>query len=89
MNGIYPEIPGTSLALAGAPPPQLEVDLLRRLVAAMYADEVVGGSASCMLSHLDKSELHDWLASHAKVKPLCCDDYALERRNLDEWLTET
>jgi hypothetical protein len=55
----------------------------------MYADEVVGGSASCMLSHLDKSELHDWLASHAKVKPLCCDDYALERRNLDEWLTET
>lgn len=88
MNGIYLEIPGQAPAFAGASPPQLEVDLLRRLVASMYADQVVGGSASCMLSRLDNSELHDWLCDHVEVKPLCCDDYALERRNLDEWLTE-
>jgi hypothetical protein len=55
----------------------------------MYADEIVGGSASCMLSRLDNSELHDWRVSQVNVKPLCRDDYELERRNLDEWLSET
>jgi hypothetical protein len=89
MNGIYLEIPGSVPCPSAAPPSQLEVELLRRFVASMYADEVVGGSAGCILSHLEKSELHDWLADHIKVKPLCCDDYALERRNLDEWLVET
>lgn len=81
-------IPGSSVATAGIPTAELKVELLRRLAASMYADEVVGGSACCMLSHLDKSELHDWHASHVKVKPLCRDDYELERRNLDEWLPE-
>lgn len=88
MNGVGMAIPGSSLAEAGFLPTELDVELLRRMIASMYADEIVGGSASCMLSSLDKSELHDWRANHVNVKPLCRDDYELERRNLDEWLPE-
>jgi len=89
MTGIFMGIPTPFVAAAGIPTAELKVELLRRLVASMYADEIVGGSASCMLSRLDNSELHDWHASHQDVKPLCRDDYELERRNLDEWLSES
>jgi hypothetical protein len=89
MDGIYLEIPEEVLATVGIPRPQLEMELLRRLVAAMYADELVGGSAPWMLAGLEKSELHHWLGENAAVRPLGVNHFALERRNLDEWLTES
>ena len=86
MNGIYLEIPSDIPGATGPPRLPLDVEVKRRLVAAMYADEIIGGSTSCMLANLEKEQLHDWLASPASIPPLGFDDYALERRNLDEWL---
>lgn len=87
MDGIYLEIPEGMLAQARVPHPHLKTELLRRVVAAMYADEVVGGSAPCMLAGLEKSEFHGWMGGSSRVKPLGALDFELERRNLDEWLS--
>lgn len=87
MDGIYLEIPEEVLATVGVPRPQLEMELLRRHVAAMYGDLLVGGSAPCMMVGLEKSELRQWLGENAPVRPLGALDFELERRNLDEWLT--
>ncbi len=88
MNGIYLEIPYDSQAATGSPRLPLDVEVKRRLLAAMYAEEVIGGSACCMLGNLEKEQLHHWLGCPASVVPLGFDDYELERRNLgdDEWL---
>jgi hypothetical protein len=86
MNGIYLEIPGPLQAQFAIPPQQLEMELLRRLVSAMYADELVGGSAGCMMTSPEKSKLHDWRSCPDSVQPLCSADYELERRNLTECL---
>lgn len=86
MNGIYLEIPGQLQSHSAIPPQQLEMELLRRLVSAMYADELVGGSASCMLTSLEKSKLHDWRACPDRIPPLCSADFELEKRNLTECL---
>jgi hypothetical protein len=88
MDGIYLEIPEEMLANALVPLPHLKTELLRRVVAAMYAEDVVGGSAPCMLAGPGKSEFHDWLGECSRVKPLGTLDYELERRNLDEWLSD-
>lgn len=84
MNGIYLEIPCDISAATGSPRLPLDVEVKRRLVAAMYADEVIGGSSSCMLANLDKEELHHWLGGASSIPPLGYDDYVLEHRNLDE-----
>lgn len=86
MNGIYLEIPGSLQAQFAIPPQQLEMELLHRLVSAMYAVELVGGSAGCMMTSLEKSKLHDWRSCPDRVQPLCSADYELERRNLSECL---
>lgn len=87
MDGIYLEIPEDTLAAIGVPRSRLREELLRRLVSAMYADEVVGGSAPCMLAELEKSQFRHWRCECEQIPPLGALDYELERRNLDEWLS--
>lgn len=86
MSGIYLEVPSGAADAAGAHRLPLEVELKRRLVAEMYADELVGGSSACLLGNLEKELLHHWLGCHGHVPPLGRIDYELERRNLVEWL---
>jgi hypothetical protein len=87
MDGIYLEIPEDTLAAIGVPRSRLREELLRRLVSAMYADEVVGGSAPCMLAQLEKSQFQNWRCECERIPPLGALDYELERRNLEEWLS--
>jgi hypothetical protein len=84
MGGVLLAIQVDASAPAGSR--QLEMELLRHVVAAMYADGVVGGSSSCMLAGLEKSELQHWNDAHGVIPPLDAADYQLERRNLSEWL---
>lgn len=88
MGETILEIPGQVSASSTIPLPQLEMELRRRLVAEMYGDELVGGSAACMLAGLEKSEFQHWLGKHLEIQPLSGSDYELERRNLEEWLTD-
>lgn len=86
MGGIYLEVPYDPHSPAGDRHLPLEVELKRRLFAAMYGEEVPGGSTSCIVGCLEKDQLHQWLGTVPRVLPLCQADYLLERRNLDEWL---
>lgn len=86
MTGVYLEIPSGAPDAASVHRLPLDVELKRRLVAAMYADEVIGGSSACLLGNLEKELLHHWLGCHCSVRPLGQADYELERRNLAEWL---
>jgi hypothetical protein len=87
MKGMLLEIPEEVVASAKIPRPQLEAELRRRLAAALYADGVVGGAAACKLARLEKAEFQHWLGEHGVVQPLEHSDYEIERRNLEEWLT--
>ncbi|MBC8126824.1 MAG: hypothetical protein H8M99_06740 [Gloeobacteraceae cyanobacterium ES-bin-144] len=60
------------------------MELLRRLVATMYADGLVGGSSACMMVGPEKNELHLWMCEHEVIPPLSCDECELERRNREE-----
>lgn len=86
MNAICFDIPEDTPVVSGTPRPRLELELLRRLVAAMYADEVVGGSAPCMLAGPEKLEIQQWLGGQHRIPPVYFLDYALERPNLTEFL---
>ena len=81
------EIPEEVLASAKIPRPQLEIELRRRLAAALYADGVIGGSGACKLAGLDKAEFQHWLGEHGVVQPLDGLDYQDERHNIEQWLT--
>ncbi len=87
MKGMLLEIPEEVLASARIPRPQLESELRRRLAAALYADGVIGGSAACKLAGLEKAEFQHWLGEHGIVQPLDGSDFEIERRNLEEWLS--
>ena len=86
MSGIYLEIPSGVAGAAGSLRLPLEIELKRRLMAAMYADEVVGGSASCMLGNIEREMRHHWLGCSDHLHPLGNSDFEIERRNLTEWL---
>lgn len=88
MDGIFTRIPGEQPTPASADGRRLEMELARRHVAAMYADKLVGGSSSCILSRLEKSEMCVWLNDGHRVRPLSHLHYELERRNLAECLNE-
>ncbi len=85
MGGIHREVPYDPHWPAGGRHLPLEVELKRRLLAAMYGDGVIGGSASCILGNLEKEQLHQWLGACPHVAPLSQADFLLEHRNLDEW----
>lgn len=87
MKGMLLETPEEVLASARIPRPQLESELRRRLAAALYADGVIGGSAACKLAGLEKAEFQHWLGEHGIVQPLDGSDFEIERRNLEEWLS--
>lgn len=86
MTGIYLEIPSGVADAAGSLRLPLEVELKRRLMAAMYADEVVGGSASCMLGNIEREMRHHWLCGCTCVPPNGKEEFARGRRNQGEWL---
>jgi len=87
MEAMLLEIPAEVLASAKIPRTQLDVELRRRLAAALYADGVVGSYAACKLAGLEKAEFQYWLGEHGVVQPLDGSDYQTERRNLEQWLT--
>ena len=87
MKPLLLEIPEEVLASAKIPRPRLEIELLRRLAAALYADGVIGGSAACKLAGLDKAKFQYWLGEHGVVQPLDGLDYQIERHNIEQWLT--
>jgi len=87
MGDFVLSIRGEIPASAGVP--LLEMELLRRCVSDMYADAVIGGSSSCMLAGLEKSELQHWHECPRKVRPLTDRHFQLERRNLNEWLANS
>lgn len=71
MSGIYLEIPSDVPGATGTPHLPLDVEVKRRLMAAMYADEVIGGSASCMLGNIEREMRHHWLCGTPGVPSLC------------------
>lgn len=87
MKGMLLEIPEEVLASARIPRPQLESELRRRLAAALFADGVIGGAAACKLAGLGKAEFQHWLGEHGIAQPLDGSDFEIERRNLEEWLS--
>ena len=86
MKAVLLEIPAEILASAKIPRSQLDIELRRRLAAALYADGVVGNFAACKLAGLEKAEFQYWLGEHGVVQPLDSSDYQTERLNLEEWL---
>jgi hypothetical protein len=88
MKGMLLEIPGEVLVSAKIPRQQLEVELRRRLAAALFADGVIGGAAACKLAGLAKPEFQHWLGEHGVSQPLDVPDFQSERDNLEEWLKD-
>lgn len=85
MGGNWLDVPCDPQAHGGVRVPLLEVEVRRRLLAAMYGDGVIGGSAACILGNLEREQLHQWLGARPHVPPLGEADFLLEHRNLDEW----
>jgi hypothetical protein len=76
MSGIYLEIPSDVPGATGPPHLPLDVEVKRRLMAAMYAEEVIGGSASCMLGSIEREMRHQWLCGTLSVPTVCQMEFA-------------
>jgi hypothetical protein len=76
MSGIYLEIPSDIPGATGTPRLPLDVEVKRRLMAAMYAEEIIGGSASCMLGNIEREMRHHWLGGTSMVPPSCRMEFA-------------
>jgi hypothetical protein len=86
MKGISLEIPGEVLGAVRIPRAQLEIELRRRLAAALFADGVLGGFAACKLAGMGKAEFQYWLGEHGIEQPLDIPDYETDCNQLEEWL---
>jgi predicted HTH domain antitoxin len=85
MKDIVLTLSGDALAEAKIAPAEMEVELVRRLAAALFRDGILSGAAACRLAGLSKAEFQYWLGERGIEQPLSESDYHRERGHLEAW----
>lgn len=85
MSDLILTLPAESLIGARIPPRELEVELRRRLAAALFSDGIVSGAAACRMAGMAKAEFQHMLGERGVRQPLDIPDYEQDRANLDAW----
>ncbi len=85
MQDLTLHIPGDSLVGVRIPPKELEVELRRRLAAALYSDGIPSNASACRMAGLDKAEFQHFLGEREIAQPLDTSDLEDDIANMNEW----
>lgn len=85
MQDITLTLPAESLIGVRIPPRELELELKRRLAAALFSDGILTGAAACRMAGLGKAEFQFLLGERGITQPLGEADFEQDQRNLAAW----
>jgi predicted HTH domain antitoxin len=85
MQAITLTLPADSLIGVRIPRRDLEMELRRRLAAALFTDGILSGVSACRMAGMGKAEFQHMLGERGVNQPLAAHDLEQDLENLAAW----